>query len=231
LPVEPWNFAAPNVNSWCAPVVSTGGDPTGNWEITGSCQVPYARTATDDWCSHLVYGTEHVVDGLILGQEFLPITSGSIKYGPDPDPSHGCGPGCGIYEAELVFSGRTTTHFPLGCLKQHTPDPTCDDLGAKVQTLVESNVLPTIQDVHCTAEPDDPDSCACDYLVTTATIATDTGAWRVRNGLLVHYPGTLAQAGLTDIAIDGDVMLLHGHEGMPLLAHDPLRSLDLRRKP
>ena len=57
----------------------------------------------------------------------------------------------------------------------------------------------------------------------------DVGAWRVKDGLLVHYPSTLAQAGLTDMEIVGNEMRLHGHDGLPLFAHDPLRNLDLVR--
>jgi hypothetical protein len=213
-----------SINQWCPTVASTGGDPTGKWTVKSSCQVPYARTATDDWCSKLVYDANGVHDGVFLGQEFLPITSGTVTYTKD-DPT--CGENCGSYEAGLVFSGMTTTHFPLGCLKQHTPDPTCDDLTNKV--LAIGDAYPTIQNFQCVPEPDDPDSCACSYLVTTATIATDVGAWRVKDGLLIHYPSTLAQAGLTDMAIVGNEMHLHGHDGLPLLAHDPLRNLDLER--
>jgi hypothetical protein len=171
-----------------------------------------------------------VQDGLFLGTEFLPIvgvsadgkTISHISYAADPT----CGQSCGTYEAMLVFEGTSTTNFPLGCLRQHIPDPTCDDLGAKIQTLV--NVLPTIQHVQC-KKVEGGDSCDCTYFVTTSTVAGDVGAWRVENGLLVHYPSTLAQAGLTDFSIVGDKLQLHGHDNQPLLAHDPLRSLDLVR--
>src|SRR4029079_4405355 len=69
-----------SVNDYCAPLASTGGDPMGNWEVTASCQVPYARTASDDWCSRLVYDNSGVHDGLFLGQDFSPGTGRSLKY-------------------------------------------------------------------------------------------------------------------------------------------------------
>ena len=221
-----------SVNSECPKLAAaTGGDPLGKWKVESSCQVPYARTTADDWCQKLVYGANGVADGLFLGTEILPIVGTSaadptvmsqITYSTD----HSCGNNCGTYEATLVFEGRSTTNFPLGCLRQHIANPTCDDLGAKIETLV--NVLPMIQDVHCTLGAND--SCDCSYIVTTATIASDAGAWRIQDNLLVHYPQTLAAAGFTDFAVIGNELQLHGHDGEPLLAHDPLRNLTLTRE-
>lgn len=222
-----------SVNNSCPTLeAATGGDPTGLWNVMSYCEIPYARTAADDWCSKLVYSSAGVQDGLFLGTEFLPIVAVSadgkavshINYVSDPT----CGQNCGTYEALLVFEGTSTTNFPLGCLRQHIPNPSCDDLGAKIQTLV--NVLPTIQNVKCRMGADG-DSCDCTYFVTTATIAGDAGAWRVEDNLLIHFPGTLAQAGLTDFSIVGNQMQLHGHNGQPLLAHDPLRNLGLLKAP
>ena len=222
------------VNKDCPQLAAaTGGNPLGKWHVQNSCQVPYARTAADDWCQKLVYGANGVSDGLFLGTDVLPIlggpqvsavdgkTTSDITYSPDPTGL--CGQNCGYYAVTLVFEGTSTTNFPLGCLRQHIPNPTCDDLSAKIQTLV--NVLATIRNVQCTQGAND--SCDCTYLSTTATSAPELGAWRVKDNLLIHYPQTLALAGLTDFAIVGDQMQLHGHNGMPLLAHDPLRNLTL----
>jgi hypothetical protein len=224
-----------SVNNTCPKLASaTGGDPTGKWKVMSYCQVPYARTAADDWCQKLVYGAAGIADGLFLGTEILPLVGVSadgkavsgINYVVDPT----CGQHCGTYSATLVFEGTTTTNFPLACLRQHVADPTCDDLGAKIQMLVDNNVLPTIQNVQC-KNAANGDSCDCTYFVTTSQIAGDAGAWRVENNLLIHYPGLpLAQAGLTDFVVSGDTMSLHGHDGEPLLAHDPLRNLDLVRQ-
>jgi hypothetical protein len=225
-----------SVNNLCPAVDSTGGNPIGTWTVTDSCQVPYARTATPDWCSQLVYfatagktpGT--VKDGLFLGQEFIPIATdmgqSTVSYMDNGScPNHDCG----TYSAMLVFEGPTTTNFPLGCLKMHTPNPTCDDLTTQIN-LLAMNVLPTIVDLKCA--PAANESCDCSYTVSTATIAPDVGTWRIENGLLVNYPSlpNVLPLELTDFQVNGDTMTLHGHAGVPLLAHDPLRSLTLQRK-
>jgi hypothetical protein len=223
------------VNNDCPKLAAaTGGDPLGTWKVQSSCQVPYARTAADDWCQKLVYGANGVTDGLFLGTDILPIVGTSAVDGTtmseiiySRDLTMMCGQNCGFYQATLVFEGTSTTNFPLGCLRQHIPNPTCADLGAKIQTLV--NVLPTIRNVQCT-QGVNGDSCDCTYLVTTATIAPDLGAWRVKDNLLIHYPQTLALAGLTDFAVVGNELQLHGHDGEPLLAHDPLRNLTLTKE-
>jgi hypothetical protein len=231
------NSGTHSVSNVCPAVESTGSNPVGTWVVTDSCQVPYARTATTDWCSQLVYyatmpkspGT--VKDGLFLGQEVIPIATdmgqSTVTYMDNGScPNHDCG----TYAAMLVFAGPTTTNFPLGCLKAHTPNPTCGDLETQINALA-MNVLPLIEDLHCV--DDGNGGCNCAYTVTTATIAGDVGNWRIDNGLLVHYPSlpNILPPEVADVAINGNVMQLHGHEGVPLLAHDPLRTLTLQRKP
>jgi hypothetical protein len=231
------NSSTQSVSNVCPVIESTGGTPVGTWVVTDSCQVPYMRTATPDWCSQLVYyenmpkspGT--VKDGLFLGQEFIPIATdmgqSTVTYMDNGScPNHDCG----TYSAMLVFAGPTTTNFPLGCLKAHTPNPTCADLETQINALA-INVLPLIEDLHCV--DDGNEGCNCSYTVTTATIAPDVGNWRIDNGLLVHYPSlpNILPPELTDIQVNGDTMELHGHDGVPLLTHDPLRNLTLQRKP
>jgi hypothetical protein len=238
-----------SVSNVCPSFPSTGGDPLGDpaammttWTVSDSCQVPYPRTATADWCSQLVYGDGVVKDGLFLGQQFIPISTmngeSTVTYTADANcPNHDCG----TYSAMLVFSGPTTTNFPLGCLRQHTPNPTCaptagalagSDLQTQIQMLAE-NVLPMIVGLTCV--DDGNDGCNCSYTVTTKTIAPDVGSWRVEadTHLLIHYPSlpALAVAYPADVEIDGATMMLHGHAGIPLLAHDPLRNLTLVRTP
>jgi hypothetical protein len=203
------------------------GDPTGRWYVKSYCQVPYARTAADDWCSKLVYDNAGIRDGLFLGSEITTLQRGSwINYDFPPGPPCGDKGTCGTYEVALIFAGQATTIFPLACLQQHLADPTCADLQVKIKAL--NNVLSTIQDVHCVDAPTG-NACSCTYTVTNATSTTDLGAWRVDDGLLIHYPGILTQAGAVDFGIDGDTMYLHGHDGLPLFARDPLRNLDLAR--
>jgi hypothetical protein len=226
------------VSDVCPPPDSTGGgSPVGTWTVTDSCQIPYARTATPDWCSQLVYfatmgkmvGT--VKDGLFLGQEFIPIATDKGQSTVTYMDNMACANhDCGTYSAMLVFAGPTTTNFPLGCLKAHTPNPTCDDLTTQINALA-MNVLPLIENLHCVPAADE--SCDCSYTVSTDTIAPDVGNWRIENNLLVHYPTlpSLFPPELADFQVSGDMMQLHGHNGVPLLAHDPLRSLTLQRKP
>jgi hypothetical protein len=226
-----------SINDFCPGSNSQGGNPVGNWTVHASCQVPYVRTYTADWCSQLVYNNldQGVKDGLFLGQEFLPLTSGTVSYRL-PDLAMGdsaCGDNCGYYTAALVFSGMTTTRFPLACLQQHMAvgtgaklQNTCDDLQVKIKALAE-NVLPLVQNLQCLADSDG--GCSCSYLVTNAAIAPDVGSWRVENNLLFHYPSLLTQAGAADFAVGAHEMHLHGHDGTSLLAHDPLRNLDLIR--
>jgi hypothetical protein len=227
------------VNNYCPTVESTGGDPTGDWLVTASCQVPYGRTSAADWCSNLNYNEIDVRDGLFLGSEFIPISAtkpSTVKYIRDPS----CGQLCGTYEAQLVFESPpdmpTTTHFTRACLSQHlgASDGNCIDLQAKIMALAE-NVLPTITELKCDDEPDGSGGCACSYIVSTATLAADVGFWRVRDNLLIHYPSApqTTVAGMADMAIGTDgtntVMFMRGHEGVPLLAHDPLKYLELRK--
>jgi hypothetical protein len=220
-----------SINNSCPKIQSQGGDPRGRWGVTSSCQVPYARTASDDLCSKLVYDGSGVKDGLILGQEFLPILAPStIRF--ETPPGEPCGPDgtCGTYNAQLVFSGMATTNFPMGCLAQHQAHPTCADLEKKMEALIDTSVLATVRQhsLSCVDEANG-DGCDCTYLITTANLAPDVGAWRLEGDQLVIYLGTAAQAGVVDFSVVGDSMSMHGHDGMPLLAHDPVRNLDLVR--
>ena len=138
-----------SVNDFCAPIEGpTGGSPLGKWNVDPAlaCQVPTARVSSGDWCSKLVYDDRGVKDGLVLGQDFLPIIYDAsdptkqsvIEYKVDPM----CGQNCGRYSAKLVFEGPSATDFPAGCLSQHEANPSCTDLGTKIQALVDANVLP-----------------------------------------------------------------------------------------
>jgi hypothetical protein len=232
------------VSNVCPPIASAGNSsvgPVGTWVVTDSCQVPYAQTATADWCSQLVYGDSTVKDGLFLGQAFLPIltTAGTdattgkfnaaswVTYTDDGCPDQTCGQ----YSAKITFSGQTTTKFPKGCLELHTPNPTCDDLQKDMQTLITNDVLPMIQMLNCA--DDGAGSCDCTYVVTNMTVAGDVGSWRLSNGVLMHYPSLPAiyPPEASDFSLAGDSLQVHGHAGVPLLAHDPLRTLTLTRAP
>jgi hypothetical protein len=226
------------VSNACPAIAATGGNPVGTWVVTDSCQQPYAQTMTPDWCSQLVYTKGTAKDGLFLGQAFLPIdtTTGMdamgkftakswVSYVADPAcPMNDCGQ----YSAKLTFAGMTTTKFPLGCLQQHNPNPTCADLQKGISELV---TLPNIENVSCT--PDDAGGCDCTYLVTNDTIVGDVGTWRIVDGLMMHYPSlpNILPPETSDFAVEGTMMQLHGHAGVPLLAHDPLRTLTLVRGP
>jgi hypothetical protein len=218
------------VQSFCPPIESTGGNPVGTWTVTYACQVPYAQQSTADWCAQLVYGDGTVKDGLFLGQAFIPVdTMGGSKvvFTEDPGcPNHDCG----TYMANLIFAGPTTTKFPKGCLEQHTPNPTCQDLQADMLMLIMNDVLPMIQNLSCA--DDGAGGCDCSYTVTNATVAGDVGTWRVENNLMMIYPSLPNQQPpeTADVSVDGNVMQLHGHASVPLLAHDPLRTLTLAKK-
>jgi hypothetical protein len=243
------------INDFCPNKVNgTGGDPTGKWGVSSYCQIDYPRTASPDWCSQLVLDQSGVHDGLFLGTvETKLLTPSWINFRWEPvvpkvdpndptEPDRPCGPAgsCGTYEAALVFGGPTTTVFPMGCLRQHQVDPTCGDLQLKMRMLIQNNVNPTIffnqdnlddpRNIKCVDQPGS-DACACSYTVTTAGVATDLGAWRLDGDLLMTFPGVLAQAGAVDYFVDvaAGTMSMHGHDGMPLLAHDPVRSLELVR--
>jgi hypothetical protein len=218
------------INNSCPKIQGPqGGDPRGTWGVTSSCQVRYARTASDDLCSKLVYDTSGVKDGLILGNEFLPILEPSTITFETP-PGEPCGPDgtCGTYRAQLIFAGLATTNFPMGCLTQNQAHPTCADLQTKMEDLIDSSVIATVRQhsLSC-VDAANGDGCDCKYLITTANLAPDVGAWRVDGNQLLTYPGTGAQAGVVDFSAAGGSMSMHGHDGMPLLAHDPVRNLDL----
>jgi hypothetical protein len=228
------------VSNACPAIESTGGNPVGTWVVTDSCQVPYAQTMITDWCSQLVYGNGTVKDGLVLGQAFAPIVTGTgtdpmtgmftasswITYTEDAlCPNHDCG----TYAARITYAGPTEVNFPPGCLDQHTPTPSCSELQMQAQMLVDNNVLPLIQNLSCV--PASNGGCDCSYVVTNTTVFGDVGTWRVIDGRMVHYPATPLPAEYADFTVAGDMMQLHGHAGVPLLAHDPLRSLTLMRGP
>jgi hypothetical protein len=226
------------VSDACPAIAATGGNPVGTWVVTDSCQQHYAQTMTPDWCSQLVYTQGMAKDGLFLGQAFLPLdtTTGTddkgkftakswVSYVADPScPNNDCGQ----YSAKLTFAGMTTTNFPIGCLQAHNPNPSCDDLQKGISALV---TLPNIENVSCTS--DGAGGCNCTYLVTNDTVFGDVGSWRIMNGLLMHYPSlpNILPPEMSDFSVDGAMMQLHGHAGVPLLAHDPLRTLTLVRGP
>jgi hypothetical protein len=116
----------------------------------------------------------------------------------------------------------------MACLTQHEAHPTCADLQKKMEAFIDKNVLNTVkQNSLSCVDAANGDGCDCTYLITTAGLAPDVGAWRVDGSQLVTYPGTGAQAGVVDFSVDGGAMSMHGHDGMPLLAHDAVRNLDL----
>src|SRR6266851_4602009 len=156
----------------CADSHACGGDPEGEWVVVDSCMVPYVRTASDEWCSRLVYDPISVKDGLVLGHEFLPLRSGTITYLPDH-----------TYAGQFIFAGATTTYFPAACLKQHgVLAPTCENLATEIQTLANS-VIPIIRNVICV--DGDDGGCGCTYDTVTDR-SLDDGVWRTSGNILTH---------------------------------------------
>jgi hypothetical protein len=145
----------------CSDGVICGGDPTGIWDVVGSCQYsaaaivqpfspreqvqapqppvltdsPVAPTTNGDWCSRLYYSPTDVdathPNSKVLTVDLLHSAPGLVGGQISFNTSTGSTPAS--YQVSLNFAETNSTHFTPRCIQFGGATPTCGELATNLQ--------------------------------------------------------------------------------------------------
>ena len=145
----------------CSDGLICGGDPTGTWDVVGSCQYaadatdqpfspreqvqipqppvltssPVAATTNGDWCSRLYYAPADV-DGNTPNSKVLTVDLPHLAPGLSGGQlsfNSATGTTPPSYKASLNFSSSNSTHFTVQCIQFGGATPTCGELATNLQ--------------------------------------------------------------------------------------------------
>jgi len=256
----------------CGSTASCGGDLTGQWQVGGVCQYMPSQpdqplsfpeytaqpqdpmvsppqpqpTTSGSWCSGLVYSPpatktpDGTVMNVTLWHEPAAFTSGTMSFTPDHK-----------YQATLVFSTQSSTHFAPSCLQSNGFAPTCAQLQRQLtkfyaDSAMQRNGQPAYRapkrvdpaaGIQC-IDMDDG-GCRCDY--TYQIEVGDNGAWATSgsfvsltnekyayNGVL-NAPNAPTLPTLATYCANGGSLALSGNAGSSLSGVVGLRTMSLRK--
>jgi hypothetical protein len=244
---------AKTTQDYCPTVDPTGGNVVGNWATTSStpfCVAPYARVASGDWCSQLVFDTSGIRN-LQLGHPDLPFKGATMSFtADDTQGQHGS------YMSTVSFQGTDTMWFPRACMDAygHVPPLTCDDMTAAlgqyladdtaaIQAFRSLNVMQTMTQlptypvglapraVYTTMDcMEDPrGGCSCPYIV--GLDVPDKGTWGVDGaGTLTLFSDTAAPAYPNVYGASGTTLAISGQDGFDLLGQPGLRMIQFAKQ-
>ncbi|HEX3850980.1 MAG TPA: hypothetical protein VHW01_08440 [Polyangiaceae bacterium] len=150
----------------CTDGAICGGDPSGSWDVVGSCQYaadtidqqfspreqiqtpqppvltdsPVAATTNGDWCSRLYYSPTDV-DPMHPNSKVLVVDL------PHPAPplaggqisfNNASGSTPANYQVSLSFATSSSTHFTVQCVQFGGASPSCGDLATNLQQFYVS---------------------------------------------------------------------------------------------
>jgi hypothetical protein len=243
---------------YCPTVDATGGNVVGSWSTNSTtpfCVAPYARVASGDWCSQLVFDTSGIRN-LQLGHPDLPFKSGSITFNDENGTLADTQSKSGSYTSKLHFEGTDTMWFPRACMDAygHVPALTCDDMTgalgqyladdtAAIQAFRSLNVMQTMTQlptypvglapraIYTTMDcKDDPrGGCSCPYIV--GLDVPDAGKWGVDGaGTLTLFSDTAAPAYPNVYGASAGSLAISGQDGFDLLGQPGLRMIQFAKQ-
>jgi hypothetical protein len=145
----------------CSDGAVCGGDPTGTWDVVGSCQYPaaaidqpfspreqvqtpqppvltdspVAATTNGDWCSRLYYSPTDVdamhPNSKVLAVDLLHAAPGLVGGQISFNKSTGSAPAS--YQVSLSFAEASSTHFTSRCIQFGGATPTCGELATNLE--------------------------------------------------------------------------------------------------
>jgi hypothetical protein len=224
----------------CAPTGSAcGGDPSGNWMVTGACQEavyvppqpltyygqpsPTARQpppegTSSDWCSYLVYDPARGVTNFLFPSDALTLVGGNVTYEMS-----------GVFAAIMNTQGGGSIDLSGSCLTRFAAVPTCADLTRDLATFAATE--PSFQDIACVDNGEG--GCRCSYTINFLPSGGPlSGRWGSNGGLLTHFAGSRQLPSQADFCVGGDgTLTLWGHGRTDLWDQPGLRTLTLTRRP
>jgi hypothetical protein len=247
--------AACGMKDPCAPAGDAcGGDPTGLWMISNSCQEPayqspnpvtyYGQPDTmarqpspeptsSDWCSYLIWTDNpqdptKPVQSFVFPHDTLAINTGKVTYD-----------GTGAYAVLMSTIGSGSIDLSASCLSRFSFVYQCASFGgatptAGVHSLTDdlttySGKMGTaMQNIDCA--DDGSGGCLCSYdLTSDPTGGGLSGHWSTQGSVITHFGGTNVLPSQADLCVSGDTMTLWGHDSTDIWGQAGLRTVTLMR--
>ncbi len=190
----------------CVDGASCGGDPTGTWNVVGSCQFavdqiaqslgpaenvknpqppvltasPVAATTSGEWCSRLFYAfnpTDPTVPTSHIREVDLPHGAPALTSGGQVSFNPDS-----TYAVKLDFVGGNSTHFAPLCLQVGGATPSCSDLAANLTQFyitkagMDAQGAP-IPPTFINISCGDSSLGGCDCQYNYQVLLTDAGTW------------------------------------------------------
>ena len=233
----------------CAPKGDAcGGDPSGEWEVTGACRDPayqnpeavtyYGQTqnmarqpppepTSSDWCSYLIYEPTMGITNFVFPHDTLGIRTGRVNYD-----------GIGTYAVLLSTVGSGTVTISASCLTRFSVHFQCGPADASTPAGVRSvtDDLTTYsialgspeQNIAC--GDDGSGGCFCSYTIASEPSGGGlSGRWSTQGALLTHFAGTKLIPSQADICVSGNTMTIWGHNRAAIWDQAGLRTVTLER--
>lgn len=226
-----------------------GGDPTGEWIVTGSCRdpayqapnpstyygqpdpmarQPLPEPTSSDWCSDLQYSPQGGIILFTFPHDTLAIAPGRpVTYDAT-----------GRYATLVLTAGTGGVDLSASCLSRFavlfqcaaadasTPLGTrslTDDLAAYSASF--GNYY---QDIACA--DDGAGGCACTYTILSVPGGGGlNGRWSTQGSVLTHFADTMPLPSQADLCVSGDTMTLWGHDQTAIWDQAGLRTVTLMK--
>lgn len=236
----------------CSTFEGCGGDPKGNWTLTGGCQnlvvAPYQvpslpeqlsqpqtvtqappqpmPTTSGDWCSGLIYqpsvNPSMPVRSVVLWHGPPTVNNGYLKVDTD-----------GTYTAQIQFITAEHTYFDSACLTRYeTKAPTCEKLGRDLAEYWGTQPGFRFGDVSMVCTGDSRVGCDCRYQYEVQGM--QMGTWSVDPATptsitFASVAGTEPQS--ASFCATGNALTLSGENGTNLFGALGVRSGEYKRTP
>lgn len=224
-----------------------GGDPTGDWAITGSCRDPayanpeavtyYDQTqnmarqpppepTSSDWCSYLLYDPVMGITRFTFPHDTQAIATGTVSYTGEGYAAKPTTIGGGSVD----ISGSCLTRFGVlfQCAARDTSTPA--DVRSVQDDLADYEVRQGAPNQNLDCADDGSGGCLCTYSLTSEqTGGPLSGRWSIQGALLTHFGGNNLLPSQADLCVKGDTLTLWGHDRTAIWDQPGLRTITLTR--
>ena len=226
-----------------------GGDPTGQWIVTGSCRdpayqapdpttyygqpdpmarQPLPEPTNSDWCSDLKYDPA-------AGISFFNFPHDTLAIAPGRPVTYDA---AGKYATLLYVTGNGSADISAGCLSRFAVVFQCAarDASTPAGTRSVTDDLADysasfgnyFQDIACT--DDGSAGCLCTYTILSVPGGGGlNGRWSSQGSLLTHFADTMPLPSQADLCVTGDTMTLWGHDHTAIWDQAGLRTVTLMK--